>query len=65
VNKPRFLALRPPDSVSNLIRRAEKAIAKSAALRKDVDQIEGAILKQKTGSDPMPLDKINSISACQ
>ena len=32
-----------PDSVSNLIRRAEKAIGKSAALKKDLEQIDKSL----------------------
>ncbi len=32
-----------PDSVSNLIRRAEKAIGQSAALKKDIEQIEKSL----------------------
>jgi chromosomal replication initiation ATPase DnaA len=35
--------LGPPDSVSNLIRRAEKAISKSASLRKDIERIERSL----------------------
>lgn len=42
-----------PDSVSNLIRRAEIAISASKSQRQDIERIEELLAKQQTGSDPI------------
>ena len=44
-----------PDSVSNLIRRAETAISASKSQKQDLDQIEELLPKPQTGSDPTNL----------
>jgi len=44
-----LFGLSHPDSVSNLVRRAEKAIRESASLRLEMEQLQQLL---KTGSDP-------------
>ena len=41
-----------PDSVSNLIRRAQNAISGSKSKKEDLERIDELLRKQKTGSDP-------------
>ena len=41
-----------PDSVSNLIRRAQNAISGSKSKKEDLERIDELLKKQKTGSDP-------------
>ena len=40
-----------PDSVSNLIRRVDRALAKSSQLRQDIEMIERSLESPKTGAE--------------